>query len=113
MNEEVLWVVNVLVGTGFDCIDYAWFEVQQDCTRDVACIVRLVEENVFAVAAFGCKVFEVAILRDAVLEAELLPELAANWDVLVMAFDEIQARVLREYHCCHTGRLVLLLFLYR
>jgi hypothetical protein len=78
MHEEVLWVVDVLVRTGFDCIDYAWFEVQQDRSRDVTCIVGLVEKDVFAVAAFGRKVFEVAILRDAVLEAKLLPELAAN-----------------------------------
>jgi hypothetical protein len=89
VHEEVFWIVDVLVGTGFNCIDYAWLEVQQDCAWDIACIVGLVEKDVFAVAAFGCKIFEVAILRNAVLEAELLPELATNCDVSVVAYDEI------------------------
>jgi hypothetical protein len=43
----------------------------------------LVEEDVFAVAAFGREVLEVAVLVDAVFEAELLPELRADWQGLV------------------------------
>jgi hypothetical protein len=43
----------------------------------------LVEEDVFAVAAFGCEVLEVAVLVDAVFLAELLPELRADWEELV------------------------------
>jgi hypothetical protein len=53
-------------------------EVEQDGARDVARVVGLVEEDVLAVAALGRKVLQVAILVDAVLEAELLPELAPD-----------------------------------
>ena len=38
----------------------------------------LIEEDIFAIAAFGCEIFEVSILTYAVLKAKLLPELRAN-----------------------------------
>ena len=39
---------------------------------------HLIEEDVLAISALGCKLLQVPILADAVLEAQLLPELAAN-----------------------------------
>ena len=41
-------------------------------------VVRLVEEDVFAIATFGRKVFEVAVLADAMFLTQLLPKLTAN-----------------------------------
>lgn len=91
MDVEVLGVVDVLVRARLDSIDdlypiqqlgccsiersYSGFEVHQNGTRNVARVVGLVEEDIFAVAAFCSKVFEVAIAIDAVFLAELLPEL--------------------------------------
>jgi hypothetical protein len=57
---------------------YSGFEVHQDGAWDVARIVGLVEKDIFAVAAFGSKVFEVAVAIDAVFLAQLLPELRAH-----------------------------------
>ena len=56
-------------------MQHARLQVEQDGARDVARVIRLVEEDVFAVAALGREVLEVAILVDAVLLAQLLPEL--------------------------------------
>jgi hypothetical protein len=75
---EVLRVVDVLVGPRLDAVDDARLEVDQDGPRDVPRVVALVVEDVFAVAAFGREVLEVAVLVYAVLLAELLPELAAD-----------------------------------
>lgn len=80
MNIHILRVVDVLVGPVLDAVDDAGFEVEEDGARDVACVVGLVEEDVFAVAGrvgdgFGQ---ELAVLRDAVFAAELLPEFAAD-----------------------------------
>jgi hypothetical protein len=58
---------------------YSWFEVDQDGSWDVACVVALVVEDIFAVAAFCGKVLEVPVLTDAVLLAKLLPELTADF----------------------------------
>lgn len=69
VNVHVLRVVDVLEGPVLDPVDDARFEVEQDGARDVARVVRLVEEDVFAVAAFGREVFEVAVLVYAVLTA--------------------------------------------
>lgn len=95
-DVEVFGVVNVLVGTGLDAVDdlcglasafwsflrsiatHSWLKVNQDGSRNVSGVVALVVKYVFSVAALGRKVFEVAILADAVLLAELLPELAAD-----------------------------------
>ena len=38
----------------------------------------LIEKDIFAVSTFGRKVFEVAVLIDAMFLAELLPELGAD-----------------------------------
>lgn len=54
-------------------------EIDQDGPGNVACVVALVVEDIFAIAAFGRKVFQVPILADSVLLAELLPELTADF----------------------------------
>jgi hypothetical protein len=77
-DVEVLRVVDVPIRARLDAIDDARFEVEEDGARDVAGVVGLVEEDVFAVAALGREVGEVAVLVDAVFLAELLPELAAD-----------------------------------
>lgn len=78
MDVEILRIVDVFVCARLDPVDDARLEVEEDGAGDVARVVGLVEENVFAVTAFGRKVFEVTVLRYAVLETELLPELAAD-----------------------------------
>lgn len=77
-DVKVLRVVDVLVGPRLDAVDHAWLEVDQDGPWNVPRVVALVVEDVFPVAALGSKLLEVAILADAVLLAQLLPELAAN-----------------------------------
>lgn len=62
--------------------------VSSDCGKEVnlggASLDRtrrktnLVEEHVFPIPSLGSKVFEVSILTDAVLLAQVLPELTAN-----------------------------------
>lgn len=59
-------------------IAYPRFQVNQNRARDVPCIVALVVEDVFAVAALGRKFLEVTVLVDSMLLAELLPELASD-----------------------------------
>jgi hypothetical protein len=57
---------------------HARLQVDQDSSRNVAGVVALVIKYVFSVAAFRRKVLEVPILADAMLLAQLLPELAAD-----------------------------------
>ena len=78
MHIEVLRVVDLAMTARLDAVDDARLEVEQDGARDVARVVGLVEEDVFAVAAFGRVVGEVAVAVDAVFLAELLPELRAD-----------------------------------
>jgi len=78
VNEEVLRIVDVAVGALLDAVDDAGFEVEEDGAGDVAGVVGLVEEDIFAVAAFGGVGGEVAGLVDAVFLAQLLPELGAD-----------------------------------
>lgn len=75
---EVLWIVDVLVGARLDRVEHSRLEIEKDGTWDVAGIVGLVEEDILAVAAFRRKVFEIAVLVDAVLLTQLLPELLAD-----------------------------------
>lgn len=78
MDIEIFRVVNVLVGTVLDRIEYSRLQVEQYSSGDVASVVRLIEENVFSVAALSRKVFEIAVLADAMLLTKLLPELLAD-----------------------------------
>jgi DNA-binding IclR family transcriptional regulator len=79
VHIEVLRIVNVAVWTIDDTIDHSRLEIQHNRARNVARVVGLVEEDVLAIAAsvraLGGVWVKVAILVNAVLEAELLPEL--------------------------------------
>ena len=75
VDVEVLGVVDVAVRALTDTIDDARFKVEHDGAWDVASVVGLVEEDIFAVAAFGGIAGEVARLVDAVLLTKALPEL--------------------------------------
>lgn len=57
---------------------YSRFQIYQDGSGYVSGIVALVKEDIFPIAAFGREVFQVSVLANSVLLAELLPELAAN-----------------------------------
>lgn len=57
---------------------YTRFEVDQDCSRNIAGVIALVVEDVFPVTALGREILEVAILADSVFLTKLLPELTAN-----------------------------------
>ena len=63
-------------------LTYSWLEVDQDGAWDVPGVVALVVKDIFAIAAFGCKVLEVAVLADSVFLAKLLPELTADFVLL-------------------------------
>ena len=83
-NVEVLWIVDVFVGTGLNAIDdllfaldhsipfqsvlgaYTGFQINQNSSWDVSGVVALVEEYVLPVTAFCRKVLEVSVLTDAV-----------------------------------------------
>lgn len=57
---------------------HSGLKIDQDGPGNVSSIVALVEEDVFAIATLSREVLQVSILADAMLLAELLPELAAN-----------------------------------
>lgn len=59
---------------------HTWFEIDEDGAGDVVLVVCLVEEYVFTVAAFGRPFLENALLVDAVLGAEALPEDGADFE---------------------------------
>ena len=61
-----------------DAVDNAGLKVNKDGSWNVASVVALVVEYIFAVAALGREVLQIPVLVDPVLLAELLPELAAN-----------------------------------
>ena len=77
VHIEVLRVVDIAVRTIDDTIDHSRLEVQHNRARDVARVVGLVEEDILPVAGGvgGGVGVEIAGGIDAVLEAELLPEL--------------------------------------
>jgi hypothetical protein len=56
-NEEVFWVVNVLVWASLNAIEDSWLKIDQDCSGDISRVVALVVEDIFAVTAFRRKVF--------------------------------------------------------
>lgn len=82
----------------------------------------LVEENILPIAALGRKVLEVAVLADAMLLAELLPELTAHCstDRVSVSDAVVECRSVgrdvwyiagkqwveeRTHRCCRIGRL--------
>ena len=53
---------------------HPWLEIDEDCARDVMLIIGLIKENVLAVAALCCPVFEDTFFVDTVLSTKPLPE---------------------------------------
>ena len=78
VDVEVLRVVDVLVGARLDGVEHSGLEIEKDSARNIASVIRLIEEDILTVAAFCCEVFEVTVLVDAVLLTQLLPELLAH-----------------------------------
>ena len=77
-NVKVLGVVDMTVRARLDAFEHAWLKVDEDGAGNVSRVVALVVKDVLAVAALGGKVFEIAVLADAVFLTELLPELTAD-----------------------------------
>lgn len=79
VNVKVLRVVDIAVRAIDDAVNHSRLEVQHDRARDVARVVGLVKEDIFAVAAsvgsFGGVWVKVTVLVDAMFKAQLLPEL--------------------------------------
>lgn len=80
MHIKVFRIVDILVRAGLNSIDHSRFEIEKDGSGDVARVIGLVKEDVFAITTFRRKVFEISILIDAMLQAELAPELRADWN---------------------------------
>ena len=73
------------VKRGSDRTAYSGFEIHQDGAWDVARIIGLVEEDIFAVTSFAREILEVSVLVDTVFLAKLLPELRADWTQVKLA----------------------------
>jgi hypothetical protein len=69
VDVEVLRIVDVFVGTCPDGIDNSWLEIEEDGAWDITGIVRLVEEDIFAVAAFAREILKIAVLINAMFLA--------------------------------------------
>ena len=99
MYVEVLRVVDIAIRPIDNSIDHSRLEIQHDRARHVARVVGLVKEDIFAVAAgvraLGGVGVEVAVLVYAVLKAELLPELRADWEVLVLVLGSYDVGAVR------------------
>lgn len=78
-DVKVLWVIDVLVRAILYAIDDSRFEVYQYGSGDISRVVTLIVEDVLTIAALCREVFEVPVLIDTVLLAELLPELTADF----------------------------------
>lgn len=85
-DVKVLGIVNILVRPCLDTVDYAWLQVDQYGSGNVSCVVALVVENVFAIAALSRKLLEVPILANAVFLTQLLPKLATNYKRVSFVF---------------------------
>ncbi len=86
---------------------HARLQIDQDGPGDVSRVVALVVEDILAVAAFCREVFEVPVLADAVLLAQLLPELAADFWLSVPQPSTPpggSTRALVTDCCCRIGR---------
>lgn len=66
---------------------YSWLQIDQYCTGNISCVVRLVEKNVLPISTFRGKVLQVSILTDSMLLTKLLPKLAPNWPSSASDFD--------------------------
>lgn len=52
-DKEVFWIVDVLVWSGSNAIKDTGFEVYENRTGDVPCVVRLVEEDILPVTTLS------------------------------------------------------------
>lgn len=110
MHIKVLWIIDVAKRAVRDAIYDSGLEVEQDGAWDVARIVGLVEEDIFAVTAgmraLGGVRMKVAVLVNAVFQAELLPELGADWrGCSVHVSSDCGEGGGRVYRCYRIGRL--------
>ena len=78
MRKHILGIVDVFVRAGENAVYDTRFKIEEDCAGNVARVVRLVEEYIFAVADLRREGLEVAVTIDAVFQAQLLPELRTN-----------------------------------
>lgn len=88
---------------------YSWFQIDQYSTRNISCVVGLVEENVLSISALGSKVFQITVLTDSMLLAKLLPELTPNYSSSVSV--SIGVSSWGAHRCCRIGQPGWLLFL--
>ena len=79
-HEEVLRVVEVSVFRVLDGVDDARLEIEEQSAGHVVVVVRLVEEDILAVARVAVRgvLLQNAVVGDAVLRAQLLPKLRAD-----------------------------------
>ena len=78
-DEEVLRVVQIGVEAILDAVDHSRLQVNEQGARNVVLVVRLVEEDIFSVVALRGVLLQDALSADAVLLAQLLPKLVANY----------------------------------
>jgi hypothetical protein len=60
---------------------YTRFQVDENRSRDISRVVRLVEKHVLPVTALCRKLLQIAILTYAMFLAQLLPELTSNYSI--------------------------------
>ena len=77
-DKEVLRVVQIRVEAILDTVDHSGLQVDEQGSRNVMLVVRLVEEHILAVVALRRVLLQDALSADAVLRAQLLPKLVAN-----------------------------------
>jgi hypothetical protein len=82
VHIEILGVIDVLIRSGLNPVDYAGLQIEENGSRYVSCVVGLVEEDIFAIASLCRKLFEVSILIDAMLNTQLPPELRADCEMI-------------------------------
>ena len=78
-EKDVFRVEEVLNLRVLDTVDHTRFKIDEACAGDVAFIVCLVKEDVFAIiAAGGGEILQDAIVVDAVFQAQFLPKLGSD-----------------------------------
>ena len=78
-NVEVLWIVEIRVEAILNGVDDSRLQVNQEGTRDVVLVIRLVEEHIFAVVSLSRVLFQNTFSANTVLHAQLLPELVTDY----------------------------------
>ena len=78
-DEEVLWVVQIGVQAILDGVNDSRFQINQKCAGYIMLIVSLIEEDIFSIVSLGGILLKNTLSTDAVLHAELLPELVTDY----------------------------------